>query len=209
MTENKSLRLLADLVSILFHPVFILPLAAAWIIYAMPSVRLSADPRHINLLFLSILLTDAMFPLVVVLLLKALNMVQSIRLSNQRDRIIPYIATMTFYFWSWRVMKFLPYAPASLVALHFGAFLAVSMALVLNSFMKISMHAAGVGGLLAFVVAVTFTNDISFIPLAAAALICGLVLTARQLASDHTNRELALGIAVGVVGQAIGFWIFA
>lgn len=209
MSEDKAERLFADIVSILFHPIFIVPAVAAWLIYAEPTVRLSADPRHINLMFLSIVLTDVFFPLMVVILLKGLGMIQSIRLESQRDRIIPYIGTMTFYFWSWRVMKFLPYSSMPLIALHLGAFVAVSAALILNSFLKISMHAIGVGGLVMIVLLVTFQSDMSFLPLAAAVLICGLVLTARQLVSDHTPMELVLGLVVGACCQAAGFVISA
>ena len=43
------------------------------------------------------------FPLVTVLLLKGLNFIDSIYLRTQKDRIIPFVACMIWYFWVWYV----------------------------------------------------------------------------------------------------------
>ena len=70
------------------------------------------------------------FPLITVLLLKGLGFIQSVFLHTQRDRIIPYITSMTFYFWTQYVLREQPAVPRILVAFMFGVFISSAMALL-------------------------------------------------------------------------------
>ena len=86
------------------------------------------------------------------------------------------------------------------------------LGLVLNSFLKISMHTMGVGGLVMFALILCILGSKAHrtlrCPLAIAILIAGLVWTARLSVSDHTNRELGLGFVVGMVCQVAGACFF-
>jgi hypothetical protein len=145
-----------------------------------------------------------------VLLAKGLGFIKSVQLKDQKDRIIPYIATLTWYFWAWMAIRSWTDSPPALVAMIFGAFLSVSVALVLNSFLKISMHAIGIGGLLMFMLLMSFEGAQGVgLPLTLSILIAGMVYTARMMVSDHSDRELSLGFIVGMLCQLGSFIIFA
>lgn len=144
------------------------------------------------------------FPLVTVLLSKALGFVESIYLRTQKDRIIPYVACGVYYFWMWYVLRNQQQVPRLLVMLALAVFLASSLGLILNSFIKISMHAMALGVMVAFLLVLAFRTDINFgFYIALALLITGLVSTARLINSDHHPVEVYLGLFVGVLAELI------
>src|SRR5205085_358767 len=141
-------------------------------------------------------------------LLWRLKFIDSIFLRTQKERIIPYVITMIFYWWMWYLSRNFSDQPFALRFFFLGIFFATIPGMMLNNFFKISMHAIGVGGAIIFVVLTCFYYqtylgaDISLI-----FLITGLVCTARFIASDHTNLDIYSGIIVGTLCQLIAFWI--
>lgn len=202
-------KITATVLSYLFHPVWLVPLMAAYLIYGSPGLYLGVSPRDKVFRLITVIVNSVFFPLLSVLLAKALGFVKSIQMKEPTDRIIPYIATLTWYFWDWMAMRNLPDTPAPMTAMLFGVFLSASAGLVLNSFLKISMHTIGVGGLVAFMLILGFQGaPDTALPLALAILVAGLVWSARLVVSDHTNRELVLGFVVGFVCQLAGTLFF-
>lgn len=202
-------KFLATAASYVFHSIWLVPLMAAYLIYADPILYLGIRPKDKLLEFLAALFISTVFPLISVLLARALGFISSIQMKDAKDRIIPYIATLTCYFWAWRVFQYKG-SPMPMDAMIFGVFLSTSAALVLNSFLKISMHTIGVGGLVAFMAIACYRDGGAAAPmfLALAILIAGLVWTARLIVSNHTTPELVLGFAVGVAGQLLGMAFF-
>jgi hypothetical protein len=145
------------------------------------------------------------FPAITVLLLKGLGFIESIFLRTQRDRIIPYIASMTFFFWAQYALREQPEIPRILVAFMFGVFISSAAALIANIYFKISMHAIGTGGLIGVFYVIMQQNTMLMTwPLSAALLIAGLVCTSRMIVSDHTSKEIYSGLLVGFICQLIG-----
>lgn len=146
-----------------------------------------------------------------VLLLKAVGFIDTIFLKTQRDRIIPYITAGIFYFWTYLVFKNQPSIPSILTAFVFGAFTASYVALIANIYLKVSMHAIGMGALLGLLfIVLKSTNSTIGIPgpLMVAFVISGLVCTSRLLISDHTTKEIYVGLLIGIVSQVVAaLWI--
>lgn len=204
----QAVKIIAQVISYIFHPVFVVCIMTIYLVYWNPRLFIGSDGHERFMVMARVLYVDVFFPLFTVLLLKALKFIPSIELKTQRDRIIPYVATLTFYFWAYMVSRNLAINPPEMTAMLFGAFLSVSGALVLNSFFKISMHAIGVGGLLMLMLIMLFrgTPDLGLF-LILSVLIAGLVCTSRMIVSDHTNQELALGFVLGMLAQVIAFLI--
>ncbi len=57
------------------------------------------------LVLLRVIGTSVFLPFMTVVLLKGLGFIDSIRLETQKERIIPYVACITFFFWSYYVSK--------------------------------------------------------------------------------------------------------
>ena len=68
-----------------------------------------------------------------------------------------------------------------------------------NINMKISMHAIGAGLMAAFVMLLGFSQDINFgIYISISILLAGIICTARFIDSDHTTKEIYLGLMIGI-----------
>ncbi|MGV3764934.1 MAG: hypothetical protein ACO1NW_02360 [Chitinophagaceae bacterium] len=205
---NIILRALAQLVSYVFHPLFIPLYVTAFIVYQYPYFFAGFDNRgHIKVL-MSVFINLCFFPALVVFLLWRLKFASSIMLRTQKERIIPFAASLVFYFWAWYVFREQPQMPRMFVQFLFGAFLGVSGAWMANIFIKISMHTTAMGGMAAYMLLLAFNGDIAMGGyLSIALLLSGLVGTARMLVSDHTNIEVYTGFAVGALAQLIAAWL--
>ncbi len=206
-SEKHSLiiKLLASFFSYLFHPIFI-PLYVTWMLaFIHPDYFVGFSTMGKYKILLLVAINAFAFPLITVLLLKGLGFINSIFLRTQKDRIIPYIASMTFFFWTQYVLREQNFVPRILVAFMFGVFISSSAALIANIYHKISMHAIGMGGMLGLFLVVMQQNTMLMTgPLTFVLLTTGIVCTARMIVSDHQPKEIYTGLMVGLICQFIG-----
>ncbi|MES2430129.1 MAG: hypothetical protein V4556_04275 [Bacteroidota bacterium] len=203
--SSVVIKFFAHFFSYIFHPLFI-PLYIYWFLaFIHPTYFSGFGDLAKKKLMLSIVLNAVFFPAITVLLLKGLGFIESIYLRTQKDRIIPYIASMTFFFWTQYMLREQHYIPRILVAFMFGVFISSAAALIANIYYKISMHAIGMGGVVGlFIVIMNQNSMLMTIPLSIALLICGIVCTSRLLISNHTQKEIYVGLIVGLISQFIG-----
>lgn len=200
---HPAMRVAARVISYVFHPLFI-PVYISWFLMYISPVFPAFSAVDKGLLLIRFLVMYTVFPLVTVLLAKGLGFIQSIYLKTQKDRIIPYVACGVYYFWMWYVLRNQPQFPSYLIMLSLAIFLSSSIALIANSFMKVSMHAISQGVMICFILLVAFRTDINFGPyIAIAFLIAGMVATARLINDDHHPVEVYAGLIIGIVGQLI------
>ncbi len=198
------LRILAQFVSVLFHPLFIPLYIISFLIYIHPSYFAGfSDHNKISALLITTL-NAVLFPLITVLLLFGLKFIDSIFLRTQKDRIIPYIACGIFFFWTFWVFYNNEQFPKIIASLFLGMLLASSTAVIINNYFKISMHAIGMGGWLAIFILIMKSNTMLMTwPLAAVIILTGIVCTARLIASNHNNREIIYGLFLGLASQFV------
>lgn len=206
--KNPALRILAHIISYVFHPLFITSYVMAFLIFLHPYAFVAFEHKGKVFRLINIIFCNAFLPIFSVFLLWRLGFIKSMHLRSEKERIIPYIIAMTFYWWTWNVFKNLPDSPP--IAVHFllGAFLALCGGWLCNIYFKVSMHAIGVGGALMFFILFSFHDAFaSGLYLGLAVLATGLVGTARLINGDHTNFEIYSGIFIGLLGQYVG-WMF-
>jgi len=199
-----SARIFTGFFSYLFHPIFIPVYASLFLIYIHPSAFAGFSEPEKKQTVLIILLNLAFFPLISVLLLKAVGFIDSVYLRSQKDRIIPYITSGIFYFWTYTVFRQQPQYPLLLTSFVLGIFLASSAALIANIYLKISMHGIAMGGWLGFFLIISNTQTMLMTwPIAAVLLLTGLVSSARLLTGSHKPNEVYAGILVGILTQVV------
>jgi hypothetical protein len=199
---------LANFFSFIFHPLFITTYIIAFLIFLHPGAFTGFDPRTKTFRFLTVLLFTTAFPAFAVFLTWRLKLIKSLYLSTTRERLIPYVITMFFYWWTWNVFRNLPDSPAITVHLLLGSFLAICGGWMCNIFFKISMHAIAAGGLLMFSLLFAFSDSYSSgLYLSLAVLITGIVCSSRLVVSDHSSFEIYTGLIVGMLAQFIA-WQF-
>ena len=195
------IRLLAKVISFIFHPLFI-PLYLAYFIIEIRSYEFAGidDWGRLTRL-LQVFVNCTFLPLVSVLLLRALKFIDSIFLKTQKDRIIPYIISMIFYFWNWYAFKN-NHEVKDIVSMSMAVFNASVFGFLVNISMKVSMHAIAAGVMSTFIALLAFAETVNLsLYLAVAILLSGMVCTSRLIVSDHSQKEIYFGFLVGVFSQ--------
>jgi hypothetical protein len=202
------MRSLAKLISFVFHPLFVGVMMAAYLIFVHPLYFVGFSEKEKMLKLLAVINNNVFFPLLVVALLRALGFNKSVLLKTQKERIVPYLASITFFFWTYYVFKNQPETPRVIVYMCRGMFFASSVALVLNNYYKISMHGIGVGGIIGLM-ALTLVDGTLYsgIPFMVAILVAGLVVTARKIVSDHQWFDIITGFLLGFLCQFMALWL--
>ncbi len=201
---SSSSTILAKLVSYIFHPLLVGVYMAVYMIYLNPIFFNYTDPRTRILSLATIVNNNFVFPVIVVLLLKGLGFIQSIYLNTQKERIVPYIACITFFFWTWYVFYNRADVAQPVKDMLQGVFYASIIGMVCNIYFKISMHAIGMGGLIGMMLMVLFDGTMqSGLPFMAAILFSGLVVTSRLIVSDHQRGDMMAGFLAGLISQVL------
>lgn len=205
-TQSKPLRILATIASYILHPVF-LPIIMSWVIYTItPASFAQYDKKGLTMLFLQIAITTIAFPVLVVVLLKGLGFVKSILLRNQKERIIPLLATMMCYWWVSHVFKNID-APTIMQILMRGAYWSIIVLFVCSIFFKISMHTMAAGGMVGMLIVLLLMSPVQMtIPLFIGIVIAGISGTARLLLGAHTQFEIWTGYILGTLTMLAAYW---
>jgi hypothetical protein len=198
-----ALRWVAKALSYLLHPLFVPAYVTAFLLYVHPACFAGNSPDEKSRTLALVAINTIGFPGITVLLLKGLGFIQSIFLRTQKDRIIPYIASGTYYFWAFWVLKNQGF-PRLIIGFMMGVFICTYAALLVNIYQKISMHALGMGGVIGLFLIIMYQNTMLMTwPLAAALLLAGLVCTSRLLLGDHRPRDVYSGLLLGAACQVV------
>ena len=212
------LRLMAQLISIVFHPLLIVTYMLVLLLLVNPYLFgvSSIGDKASQLLILQIFLSTFFIPGVAVAMLRFTGMIRSFQMETRQERIGPYIITGVFYLWMFRNFLDNPTIPTAFTSFLLGAVIGLFLAFFINIFSNISAHAVGIGGLLGMVVFTmllfsydTFTGmsprgtvEISMSTvLLITILIAGMVGTARLALKAHEPMDLYGGYLIGFASQ--------
>lgn len=199
-------RALAMFVSYVFHPLF-MPVVLLLLLYKLAPIHFAGMPQgnafqkgsFFNLLVIVAVCT-VLFPLLTILLMKALGFIKDIEMHDSKDRIMPLMGIMIFYFWAHHVVSNLPGTPLIVKILLLGSFWNIIAVFMINIFFKISMHAVAAGGTLGLVLALMIVNPINMLPVFYLFLFLAAIIgTARLLLGAHRRGEVWFGYIVGLV----------
>lgn len=215
------IRVAAQVFSILFHPLFMLLYMVLVLLWSNP---FSFGYRHIveaDTLLIILSMTTIVLPALAIFMMKMLGWVQSFELPTRQERIAPYIVCGILYLSLYlHVSKAGSFPPSIRVAI-LGTLVGLWLCFFINNFIKVSVHASGVGGLVAMV-ALTgmkygaeaaqiglFLGENLVLPLKLILYICiiiaGLTCTSRIILHAHTPREVYIGFCVGVSSITIAY----
>ncbi len=202
---NKVLKYFFQSIAYIFHPLLLPTYAAIVLLLANPYAFAHIKGGGLGIIPLVFILTF-FFPVFTLFLMKKLNFVDDYYLTSQKQRFMPYIAILIFYIWAYLVVR-KQYLPPIMNWMMLGSCLAISFAFIVNTFLKISIHALGAACLAAVAIAAySFAlqpfNAILIIVL----LACGLVGSCRLYLKAHVTEEVYAGYMVGFVGMMVANW---
>ncbi|MBK8498653.1 MAG: hypothetical protein IPL52_07510 [Flavobacteriales bacterium] len=196
---------IAQLLSILLHPLFMPVYTLAFVLWADPYFYMEIPSRTV-LLAMVALMTVA-FPITSVLLLVRSGMVSGLRMPDRRERIAPYCMTLVYYGMTWFLLAKTRLHP-QLIALMVAAGFALLVTTLITLRWKISAHMVGAGGMVGAVFSVAQSHSLAFaVPLMIAVLVSGALGTSRLLVSDHTPAQVYSGFLVGSVSVALVMFV--
>jgi hypothetical protein len=207
--QPKPLKYFAKFISYIFHPLFVPTFFFAFLMYTLPYKFEGVTDWQLKLKLFSVFWLTAFFPAFAVFLLWKLKFSESIFLRTQKERIIPYVITMFFYWWMYYLSRNFKDQPIDLKFFYFGIFIATSLGLIVNNFIKVSLHAMGISGLLMSILLVSIHYDaVNLSWFIVTLFLSAIVVSARMIVSDHTKQELLVGFGIGLFTQLIAyFWV--
>jgi hypothetical protein len=205
-TQARWIQFIARIISFIFHPLFI----PVYITYFLISVHpylfagISDWGKLANLL--QVFVNCTFLPLVSILLLRGLKFIDSVYLKTQKERIIPYVICMIFYFWNWYAFKN-NHGVTELVSLSLAVFITSILGFLVNISMKVSMHSMAVGVMCTFMALLAYNDSANLtLYLSAALLLSGIICTSRLIVADHRPAEIYSGLFIGVLSQLLAHY---
>ncbi len=206
------MKILARIVSYIFHPLLFPTYGLLLLLAANPN-RFGPFGEKLHIVWLIIIFAlTFLFPAVWLLMMKRLEMIDSLNLETTKERIVPLIATATFYLWTAWMFKSnvnmkIP-TDKLIFYMMLGSCFTIFMALCINIFMKISLHTLGAGNLLGIMLPLIriSTYDLRFV-FVALILVAGIIGASRLILKAHSPREIFTGYFIGFTGQFIAFTI--
>lgn len=199
-----------------FHPLLVPTYMFALLMLVNPFLFGASgfgEQRALLTLLMMVLYT-AVIPMISVLLMVALNMVNSVMMEEKTERIGPLLLVMVLYFWVYYNLSNNNDVPTIFSTFLLGVVIALALAFVINVLDKISLHTVGMGGLvgmLMITMGLFGANGIEIggytvglgVLLIVGVVIAGLVGTARLALGAHDNVQIYAGYLVGFLAQLV------
>lgn len=208
---------IANLISYVFHPIWYPTVLLIFYLSSNPIAFGLSEPFEDMILILQTLITCTILPLVSILMMWKINLISTLQMDDRMERIGPYIAVLIFLIWYYLNIGLYGVAPVFRLYI-LGAIIAMFLTFFANLFMKVSLHAAGIAGVVInlFIAKQIFSYssliyrfqeayyELSFqIILLIALLILFIVLLSRFYLKKHNLTELLAGIVLGFFGQVV------
>jgi hypothetical protein len=207
--QPKRIQYIAHFLSYVFHPLFIPTYFFLYLMQVLPFEFVGITDWQLKMRLFSVAWLTAFFPAFAVFLLWRLKLSDSIFLRTQKERIIPYVITMFFYWWMYYLSRNFTDQPIALKFFYLGIFVASAIGMTVNNFMKVSLHAMAIAGLATAIILVSVfypVNNAIWVLLAV--VLVALVISARLVVSDHSKKELLVGLFIGVCTQVAAYlWV--
>ncbi len=208
------MRLFAQGLSIVFHPLLILTYGLIWIIAANPYIFGGISVKD-ELPLIAICFAYTFFlPMISILLLQSIGLVESLEMKNRAERLAPLIICIVFYSWFYINMQRNADIPRVVSVFALGSVIAISLAFVVSIYSKVSLHTAALGGLAGLVTQMYFYFGYQYVEifgmglhirliLVILLLVTGLVASMRLFLRAHVQRDLYGGFLIGFAAQFI------
>ncbi len=147
-----------------------------------------------------IFVTTCLVPVLTVVMFRVTKVIKDLHMLNRKDRYMPFIFISLFYL----VVSFMIRDQEWMTPAMNITFLAITTVVILTNGItfkwKISAHAAGIAGLLGFIVAYKHTfqaTNTLFWPLIIAIALTGIISWARLYLNAHKPTEVLGGLLLG------------
>jgi len=195
------LRLLAHIVSYLFHPLLMPTYLFATIAVFSPAI-FQYSSLLLFILITVFALTGAV-PALNFLMFRLTGTIKNLQMPTRTERVTPFLF-ISILFIGVAILFYLKIPIQVAVNLMIICTVLVCLVAVSTVFFKISVHAVAMAGLSGVLLALAAFSEanVLMIPALGAIVLTGLVMSSRLLLMAHTLQEVSWG---GMMGFAVGF----
>ena len=189
---------IVKIISILLHPLG-MPLLGSLILFYSGSY-LSFMPEGLKRMILLIIITGMiLLPLSLIPVYMYRKLLSNLDFSRRNERFIPLLITTILYYITFLILKKIPISGLILGMIGSATISLFLLTLITIKF-NISLHAAGLGGLFGFLLAITLRLGL-FSPLSlyGSILLAGLAGMVRLKQNAHRPSEIYFGYLAGFV----------
>ena len=189
-------RLLLRLISILLNPL-LMPIYGV-LILLNSGTYLSYIPIEAKRLILTIyFISTILIPLSSFPFLYYQKIIKNWDLSSHKDRVLPLIILSGSQFFGWYLIGRLPVPRLFIYYIFFLGVMFLVLALISIKW-KISIHLAGIGGLIGLIISLAFRNTIDLhLLLMISVSAAGLLAYSRLALKENNELMISLGLIIG------------
>ena len=199
------MRLFAQIISILFHPLLITVYVYAVLIFFYPYADISNNQYKYAVLGL-VFFGTCFVPAVSVLLMHQLGLVTELTINDRSERGTPYLLTTIIYLFIYYTIFPKVGLAASLSFPLLVISLLIAFVAIVNFFWKISAHAVAVGGLCGLTIWITYTSiESSILLVVGSFILAGSTMSARLILKAHTHLQVYTGFVVGLIASFFAY----
>ncbi len=216
---TKALHWIARFISFVFHPIFMVCYMLGLLLLVNPQLfGYSRWNQNLSLLIL-VFVSTVVIPGIAISMMRPLGFIQSLKMEEKKERIIPLIVVMIFYLWLFINFYKNKNIPFPLTTILLGVIIGLFLSFFITVFSKISIHAVGAGGLLGMLILTRlFFSYESFIwPVGAgsmistdllllvAIIIAGMIGTSRLILESHHPGQVWGGYLIGLSSMMLAY----
>jgi len=196
--ENSYMEKLANIVSFIFHPLFMPSLGILLLFNS--GTHLSLLPYEFKVLvFFAVFIPTCIIPIALLPFLKLRGIIHDFRMRNIKERTIPLLLTFISYGTGFVLINEIALIPVYIKTFVFAASCSILLAFLITLRWKISIHMLGIGGVTGSLLSLINVGTIQLqVYLLVLFIGAGFLGIARLVLHAHNQAQIYAGYAVGV-----------
>lgn len=199
---------LSKVISILLHPVFMPIIAVHLSLLLIPAIGF-AITNYLRFIYLVLILSTIIMPLLSVFLLIKIKLVSSLEISDHKERpttlLITGIWMLAGYLMLEEILVFTPLIKVELL----GAIIIIFLASIISKYWKISLHMIGIGAVVGVLILLNLLFGEITLIIAVSVLVAGFLGAARLNENAHNHAQVYCGFLLGLfVELSLGLLLF-
>ncbi len=199
------MKVVAKLISILFHPLLLTTYLVIVLTVFFPSMLMIRNENQRIIVSLIFVFTFVL-PALNIAMLRSFGTISSLMLESRQERIVPFVFISLLYILVTFLFHYkLPFSSNfNKLMIIITAMIVVS--LIITFFYKISIHSLAMCGGIGILLPLNKVSEqVNLLwPTAITIVVAGLVMSARLFLGAHTPREVMYGSVVGFIVGFVG-----
>ena len=198
MQKIKLYRSFAQITSYAFHPLLMSSIAVFVLFnsgHYLSVVNAGIRDTIYSIFFILTFLLPALF----IPVLYYFRLISKLEIDVRKERLLPLISTIIIYALAFYFMQRISMPPI-LIKVIFSSIMVLLTCTIITIFWKISLHSAGLGGLLGFVIYIGINSNLNVLFVGFIIIIVsGLVGSSRLYLERHNSWQIYGGFLIGLV----------